>query len=98
MNIKLLVQHAPSHVADSLQVFDGASDPTYVGPGFQMPPSIAIPGLFPIPSQRPSGVDLYPAMFSWPCDEAHTDSVRKRHWPSIVMTIASMQGFAELNL
>ena len=75
-----------------IQVFDGASDPTYTGPGFQMPASQAIPGGFPFPSPRPSGLDLYPAMFSWPTDEAHTESVRKRHWPSIVMTIARMQG------
>jgi hypothetical protein len=68
-------------------IFDGASDPSYVGPGFQMSSSN---GLFP-PPDRPTGIDLYPAAFSWPNgDENHLAAIKKRHWPSIVMTIGSM--------
>ena len=85
--------HKRSEALHVALVFDGASDPTYTGPGFQLPPGVeAVPGLLPgLCQERPTGLDLYPAMFSWPCDEAHTAAVRTRHWPSVVMTITSMQ-------
>ncbi len=73
-------------------IFDGASDSTYTGPGFQ----IASRGggldggcAFP-PSKRPSGMDLYPSAFFCPGDKEHLSLMKKRHWPSLVMTIAGM--------